>query len=183
MKILIKYGVNDESGNLSGKYYTEFAGNSSETKPTEMIADGSIFLETDSGNLFGFDEADQTWRFRKNVRESAGGGGGGGGAEDFLVTLTPTALDYSGTMDKTAEEITAAIEAGKHIVLSIEGSSIGFSEILLQAGWYSKASGSNNYCVSATILMLPNTQITIVTGDSTGSTGYSTYMYSLDAIE
>ena len=34
----------------------------------------------------------------------------------FLVTLTPTALDYSGTMDKTVAEINAAYEAGMEIV-------------------------------------------------------------------
>lgn len=37
----------------------------------------------------------------------------------FLVTLTPTALDYSGTMDKTPQEITAAVEAGMDVVLDI----------------------------------------------------------------
>lgn len=37
----------------------------------------------------------------------------------FVVTLTPTAPDMSGTMDKTGEEITAAYEAGKEIVLQI----------------------------------------------------------------
>lgn len=33
----------------------------------------------------------------------------------FIVTLTPTALDYSGTMDKTVAEINAAYEAGMEI--------------------------------------------------------------------
>lgn len=33
----------------------------------------------------------------------------------FLVTLTPTSLDYSGTMDKTVAEINAAYEAGQEI--------------------------------------------------------------------
>ena len=37
----------------------------------------------------------------------------------FLVTLTPTALDYSGTMDKTVAEITAAYEAGMEIWFTI----------------------------------------------------------------
>ena len=37
----------------------------------------------------------------------------------FIVTLTPTALDYSGTMDKTIAEINAAYEAGKDIWFSI----------------------------------------------------------------
>lgn len=33
----------------------------------------------------------------------------------FIVTLTPTAADYSGTMDKTVAEINAAYEAGQEI--------------------------------------------------------------------
>ena len=37
----------------------------------------------------------------------------------FTVTLTPTALDYSGTMDKTPAEITAAYGAGQEIVFDI----------------------------------------------------------------
>lgn len=35
--------------------------------------------------------------------------------DKFIVTLTPTALDFSGTMDKTVAEITAAYEAGMEI--------------------------------------------------------------------
>ena len=44
---------------------------------------------------------------------------GGGGSNKFIVTLTPTALDYSGTMDKTVAEITAAYEAGQEIVFRV----------------------------------------------------------------
>ena len=35
----------------------------------------------------------------------------GNAANPFIVTLTPTALDYSGTMDKTVAEIYAAHQA------------------------------------------------------------------------
>jgi hypothetical protein len=41
--------------------------------------------------------------------------GGGGSAERFVVTLTPTAEDYSGTMDKTPEQIERAWQDGKDI--------------------------------------------------------------------
>ena len=37
----------------------------------------------------------------------------------FIVTLTPTALDYSGTMDKTPAEITEAYVAGQEIEFDI----------------------------------------------------------------
>ena len=40
----------------------------------------------------------------------------------FIVTLTPTALDYSGTMDKTILEIDAAYRLGKTVVFRLDGS-------------------------------------------------------------
>ena len=40
-------------------------------------------------------------------------------ANPFIVTLTPTAQDFSGTMDKTPTEIDAAIQAGRRIQFSI----------------------------------------------------------------
>lgn len=47
---------------------------------------------------------------------ASGSGGGGGGADNrFFVTLTPTAADYSGTMDKTPAEIDEAWKSGKSI--------------------------------------------------------------------
>lgn len=39
--------------------------------------------------------------------------------DKFTITLTPTALDYSGTMNRTPTEITLAYEAGKEIVFDI----------------------------------------------------------------
>lgn len=38
---------------------------------------------------------------------------------DFVVTLTPTAQDLSGTMNKTPQEIYDAVVSGKRIVFSI----------------------------------------------------------------
>ena len=38
---------------------------------------------------------------------------------DFFVTLTPTAPDLSGTMDKTPQEIANAVDSGKRIVFRI----------------------------------------------------------------
>lgn len=37
----------------------------------------------------------------------------------FIVTCTPTAQDYSGTMDKTVAEIDAAFNAGKKITFKV----------------------------------------------------------------
>lgn len=41
----------------------------------------------------------------------------------FIVTLTPTAVDFSGVMDKTVAEIDAAYKAGQEIVLRVMVSS------------------------------------------------------------
>lgn len=38
----------------------------------------------------------------------------------FVVTLTPTSADYSGTMDKTVAEIDAAYKAGRKIMFSVD---------------------------------------------------------------
>lgn len=40
-------------------------------------------------------------------------------ANPFVITLTPTAQDFSGVMDKTCGEINEAYEAGKTIVFKI----------------------------------------------------------------
>lgn len=40
-------------------------------------------------------------------------------ANPFVVTLTPTAADMSGTMDKTPAEIDTAIQAGRRIQFSV----------------------------------------------------------------
>lgn len=39
--------------------------------------------------------------------------------EPFIITMTPTAEDYSGTMDKTPEEIWEAYKAHRRIAFSI----------------------------------------------------------------
>lgn len=47
----------------------------------------------------------------------------------FIVTLTPTAQDFSGTMDKTVAEINAAYEAGQKIVFLIYTSETAYIEV------------------------------------------------------
>ena len=69
MRILTKYGVNDADEFTSAKYYVELACDSSETKPTEMISDGSIALETNTGKMFVFNEKTSAWIEYKTVKE------------------------------------------------------------------------------------------------------------------
>lgn len=63
----------------------EIVGLSTDTKPTEMggktVANGSSFVEMDTGNIFLFDQANEEWS------QFSGGSGGGGGS-----TGTPTII-------------------------------------------------------------------------------------------
>lgn len=56
---------------------------------------------------------------------SDAGKASGGGSAPFVVTLTPTAADMSGTMDKTCAEITEAWTAGKKIIFKVDISGLG----------------------------------------------------------
>ena len=56
-------------------------------------------------------------------------GGIDAAANPFIVTLTPTAEDMSGTMDKTVAEINAAYEAGKQIVFKMYTTGTAFIEV------------------------------------------------------
>lgn len=47
----------------------------------------------------------------------------------FIVTLTPTAQDLSGTMDKTVAEINEAYEQGRKIVFRVYSSATVFNEV------------------------------------------------------
>lgn len=66
-----------------------------------------------------------------------GNGGGSGGDNRFIVTCTPTAQDFSGTMDKTVAEIYEAYQSGMKIVfrvmttrghVDLDCTTIGFAE-------------------------------------------------------
>ena len=74
----------------------------------------------------------KTWASGDTVTSSALNNMEGGidaAANPFIVTLTPTALDFSGTMDKTVAEITTAYQAGKQIVFKMYTSETTFIEV------------------------------------------------------
>lgn len=98
----------------------------------------------------------------------------------FIVTLTPTAQDFSGTMDKTVSEINAAYEAGQEIVFRVYAAAGTYNEvdctIRYKAGDHPYPS-FNAYLVDST----NNVFIFAYTGttdDGTKQT-YSTTIYSL----
>lgn len=43
------------------KNYIEAAGLSTDSKPTDDLLTGSLFLEVDTGNAYAFDEVSGTW--------------------------------------------------------------------------------------------------------------------------
>ncbi len=55
--------------NENGEVYEYFEGycDSNETKPTELVADGSNLIETDTGDWYFFNEASKTWEAKLNI--------------------------------------------------------------------------------------------------------------------
>lgn len=127
----------------------ELAGPSSESKPTTGFANGSLFLETDTGKIFIFDE-DDGW----SEVETGGGGGGGSGIPDTPGTdgtyvlqntvesgtgavswVKPLAVSITdGVMSSTFGEISDAFRSGRPVIVSME------------------TSGEHNYSTSCNIL-------------------------------
>ncbi len=147
-------------------YIRTLAGSSDASKPTSLLANGSVYIETDTGKVFIFDE-DNGW-----TEMQAGGSSGGG--EKFIVTLTPTAEDFSGTMDKTPAEINAAYAAGKQIVFRIYVSQTMFYDI--NATLSINADGED---VPVFIGYGNLAEKFIVLASSTYSNTYNTEVYSL----
>ena len=56
-----------------------FAGLSTDIKPTEDVANGSLLIEMDTGTQYIFDAENKTW---EEWDSGSGGGGGGGGTAD-----------------------------------------------------------------------------------------------------
>ena len=107
------------------------------------------------------------------------GGGGSGGDNRFIVTLTPTALDYSGTMDKTVAEINEAYEAGQEILFDVRVAGnvtlrVTMTEVYIDTG-YDFPSFQVNVMVDSTTMMKAYTG---TTNDGTEQT-YHTMVYGV----
>lgn len=93
----------------------------------------------------------------------------------FIVTLTPTSPDYSGTMDKTVAEINAAYEAGREIVFSL---SVGTDTFEIPMA-YRCADATGAYFMCYIIDTINNMMIIASTLYAQTSTTYSTKIYPL----
>lgn len=98
----------------------------------------------------------------------------------FIVTLTPTALDYSGTMDKTVAQINEAYEAGQEIVFRVMTSATEHMDVDCTARWHADTTypSFNGFILSGdndgTLIFA----FTSATDDGTKQT-YGTTIYSL----
>lgn len=91
----------------------------------------------------------------------------------FVVTCTPTAQDYSGVMDKSIEEISAAYYAGKEIWFKISG---GVAVPLFAVNVTSGGLTFHSWAVLAN----ENLLVLLMVNDTTpGSTVYNTKIYQL----
>lgn len=98
----------------------------------------------------------------------------------FVVTLTPTSSDYSGTMDKTVAEITAAYEAGQEIIFHVVTSASSYVEVPVSFRGRDTSFDYPNFGAEI-IESVANLMIVAQTGDTSDGTKatYSTHIYSL----
>ena len=94
-------------------------------------------------------------------------------ANAFVVTLTPTDLDFSGTMDQTPAAITAAFERGARIIFDIPSMN---ARVIPQQ--FQKA-GPAIICGGQIIYYYNDAPILINIGTSTSRQIYSTELYQL----
>lgn len=51
-----------ENGIVEGKGELEYRGLSTDTKPTENVNNGSVFIEIDTGKMFLYDQQNSLWK-------------------------------------------------------------------------------------------------------------------------
>lgn len=90
---------------------------SSELKPTNGIANGSICFEIDTNKAYLFDEEGSQWN--EVPLPSSGGGGAPSGDGSFKVTFT-WVTDDTVSADKTLEEIFQAYQDGLYVYGELE---------------------------------------------------------------
>ena len=99
----------------------------------------------------------------------------------FIVTLTPTLQNYSGTMDKTVAEINAAYEAGQKIVFRVIASATEYMDVDCTARYADSDSAYPSFNAFVIITNPMHAFIFIGTGvtDDGTDNDYSTTIYPL----
>ena len=116
------------------KLFCNFAGNSSDSKPTEGIITGSTFLEVDTGIEYLFDEDTGAW-------EATGSGNGKTSIAGATVTLG-SALSYDGTeQTQTVSTVkigsTTLTESTDYEITNNKGTNVGtYTMRILAKGTY-----------------------------------------------
>lgn len=66
---MIRYFDNNKRADGAGKLMVEMACLSTDTKPTDGFATGSMAIEVDTGDVYLFDEASTTWNKMCSIKE------------------------------------------------------------------------------------------------------------------
>ncbi len=95
----------------------------------------------------------------------------------FIVTLTPTAQDFSGTMDKTVAEINAAYEAGQEIVFRIVVASGVYYDMATTISCVGAHTYPEHFCIG----LIDGVGLIAISSDTdtAESTAYYTKIYTL----
>ena len=104
----------------------------------------------------------------------------GNAVNKFIVTLTPTAADFSGTMDKTVAEIYAAYQAGKQIVFRLHTAETASIDVYVSL---IGSTSSETYPSFEGYVIQPSTNLLIWAGTGVTSDGsraaYISSIYSI----
>ena len=140
MRILNTLFVKAEQGYVR---YIIAAGLSTETKPTEGIATGSVFYEVNTGDEYMYNEASGTW-----VKQPSSGGGSGSITDvqidgttivsDGVANIESDDLDFVTTVSGTTPSITGVSGmryiCGECSTLTITTPSSGIVDVIFESG-------------------------------------------------
>lgn len=138
---------------------------------TKAVEADEVTVDGNNVNIGGCVWNGESWDFTN--------AGQGGGSNKFIVTLTPTSPDFSGTMDKTVAEINAAYEAGMEIWFRVITSASSYTDAPLTSVYKDGLTypSFNAYVIDSgmNVILFAGTS---TTNDGTKQT-YSTTVYSL----
>lgn len=92
---------------------------STDTKPTEGIANGSCLIEMDTGDIFMFDGANEEWLNITNP-------GGGGGAEVWLVGDNPQHGEFALSNVDSVDHITELYNNSENYDVFLNGTELPY---------------------------------------------------------